>query len=256
MSVEMPEPVAQETESVEPVGGNPAWKPFLDVLPTAFHSQVEPVLRDWDAGVNRKFQEIHDQYAPYKQFKDQGIDPETLMYGQQLMDLLDSDPQKLYEALSQLPGITPAQAQQMTEDAVAESDYSEEEPLDPRIAQLEQGVQTMAQFLAAQVEQEEARTQDAQLEQELAAAKEAYGDYDMDYVLQYAYTNDATIEQSVQAYKNFEQQILANSNRPKAPVILGNGGGVPSTAVNPSQLSDQERRALAVQMLTQAKQQR
>lgn len=58
---------------------NPKWKPLLDALPESLHSVIKPYLSDWDKGVNDAFQQIHDTYAPYKQFKDAGVDPQYLV---------------------------------------------------------------------------------------------------------------------------------------------------------------------------------
>jgi hypothetical protein len=70
-------------------GNHPAYQAILDVLPESLHALVTPKLKEWDAGVTRKFQEIHASYEdlkPYKKLAEHGIDME---YAEQAIILTD-----------------------------------------------------------------------------------------------------------------------------------------------------------------------
>src|SRR4029078_3596605 len=54
-------------EESRPQVGHPAWRQILDQIPEEYHDSIIPELQRWDAGVSRRFQRIHDEYAPYKE---------------------------------------------------------------------------------------------------------------------------------------------------------------------------------------------
>lgn len=255
MAPEQPQPAVAESPEqpgfTPDEGDNARWAGFLKDIPTAFHSQFKNQLKEWDRQVNGRFQDIHKEWEPYKPFREAKVDPEQINYGLQLMQLLETQPYELYQALAQLPDV-----QQMIQPEEPEPD-SEEQYVDPKFQQLEQLVQIMAQQMLNQGEQQTAAQADSMLEEEIEAARQQFGDFDMNYVLQYAYAKESSIEEAVQAYRQMEQSILTNQNRPSsvAPQVMG-GGGVPSNHIDSSKLSEKDRKSLAVQMLEAARQQR
>lgn len=85
-------------------GGHPAWQEILSQVPEMLHPQIRPALENWDRGVQERFQQVHSQYAPYKQFLDANIQPEALQQSYQLWQMLNSDPRALYEQLGNFLG--------------------------------------------------------------------------------------------------------------------------------------------------------
>jgi len=248
------EPQAQDS------GGNPAWQPFLDALPTSLHSQVTPLLEQWDKGVQQRFEAIHEEYAPYKQFKEQSVDPETIGYALNLVNALNENPEQVWKSMGEYYNLTPAQQQQVDNAAQQQQGSSDnswmddEEYVDPRIARLEEGVQTMAKMLMEEQQAKAQAAEDERLANELSGLKEKYGEYDENYVLGRMLNGDSA-EDAIKGYKEVTERILAENNRPPAPKVLGGGGGgVANTSVNPAKLSEPERRQLAMQMLQRAKQ--
>jgi hypothetical protein len=85
-------------------GINPAWKPFLDVLPASLHNQVIPVLKEWDAGVQQKFTDIRGEYSElerYKKFAEANIDPEYIEQSVILADQLQREPGKILSQINE-----------------------------------------------------------------------------------------------------------------------------------------------------------
>jgi hypothetical protein len=70
---------------------------FLKNVDPAHKIILEPYVKQWDAGVTKKFQDLHSQYAPYKDLGD----PETLQQAIGLYQALNSDPQAFFEAMQE-----------------------------------------------------------------------------------------------------------------------------------------------------------
>jgi hypothetical protein len=246
-----------DTDTQENSGGNPAWQEFLEVLPTQLHSQVTPVLEKWDRGVQERFQKIHEEYEPYKAydpFKEAGVDPETIDYALNIMQALNDDPRKMWEAMAEYYKFADeAQAQDSDDD----DEYSfDGDVKDPRVDRLEQGVEVMANMLLQKQEAEQQAQQDAELENEIATLKDKHGDFDEGYVLTYAINNEVDLESAISAYQDLERQIAQKIQAPAAPSVIGAGGGtVGVNRPDPAKMSPAERKALAVQMLQAAAQQ-
>jgi len=240
-------------------GGNPAWQPFLDALPSSLHSQVTPILSEWDKGVQQRFESIHEEYAPYKQYKEQGIDPDTISQALNLVNALNENPEQVWKSMGEYYNLTPAEQAAVddaakTEDSSDQSWMDDEDYVDPRIAKLEEGVKQMAELLMQEQQAKAQAAEDERLASELSSLKEKYGEYDENYVLGLM-LNGASAEEAIKGYKEITDRILAQNNRPPAPKVLGGGGGgVASTSVNPAKLSEAERKQLAMQMLAKAKQ--
>jgi len=243
---------SMDSYSTPVASDNPAWQPFLDVLPDSLHETVRPVLSDWDRNVNARIEQIQNEYAPYRSFKDQGIDPEELDYSYQVLQALNENPRDVILAMAEHFGLslTEAQAQQLSNEVQQQQQQNgEDAPVDPRIAFLEQGFQTLAAITLQQQEQVVAREADRQLEETLQGLRNTHGDFNENAVLANMLAG-MDPESAVQAYKQVEAQILQNANRPPAPRIIGSGNGsVPNERVNPAAMTDQERRALVTQML-------
>lgn len=244
--------VSQQPQEAPAEGGhNPRWDGFLKDIPTAYHPMFEKQLSEWDKGVNQRFQEIHQEYSPYKEFKEQQVDPELLRYGLQILDVLENNPQGLYTALQQNLGLTPEQAQQVVE---GQQPPDQNEYADPRVDRLEQGFVAMYEQMQGETQRQVDATEDARLLQDFAELHTKYGNFDEGRIAGIALLNNVDIEQALQMELSYIDQIRQQPRAVAgAPPILGSGNGVPSAAIDPSQMSDKERRDLAVQMLNRAK---
>lgn len=235
-------------------GLNPAWGDALSAIPEQFHQVLTPHFQQWDQAAQKRIEEVNGQlkaFEGYKDFADNGINAEELAQGYQLLYQLNQDPQAVFNALKEAYGFEAA-AEIVGEEEEGEEDDSQNFQ-DPRFDQLQSGLDLVAQTL---LQQEQAKVQakaDADLDAEISALKEKYPNFDEHYVLSLV-ANGATMEQAAQQYETLTQSILQQNPRPFAPQVMGNSGGgtgLPSQAIDPTKLSDKDRRALVAQMVQQ-----
>jgi len=239
----------QEEET--PKGNHPAWQEILSAVPEELHEALTPKLREWDAGVTRRFQEIHSQYEPYKEYEpiiEQGIDVETLSKSIGLFQALNNDPQSVYDALGQAYGFSSEQESEY------EEDEQQEYTLPPQVLQQlqrqEQALEQFAEYMQRQEEQSQSQTNEQLLAETLQGLEQQYGNFDEDYVV----TLIASGVDPEVAVRKFQDTIGSYSaNRPgkAAPKVLSSsgGGGVPANLPDPTQLSSKDTQALVAEML-------
>jgi hypothetical protein len=136
---------------------SPAWEPILSQIPTSLHGAITPTLREWDGNYSKTQQEL----AKYKSWEpvvnQEGLTPDQVQYGLQLLQLANSDPKGLYSKLEEY-----LKSEGLLDDSsTAAPPTGDEEYQDPRLSELEQLVQTMgnkmlsdAQLLAQTQEDE------------------------------------------------------------------------------------------------------
>lgn len=249
-------------------GDNPAWGELLGALPTSLHPIVKPHLSNWDKQVHQRFQTVQSQYEPYKQFIDQKVDPQQLMNGMQIMQMLASDPRAFYDRMTEHYGsewgLNSDQGQSGDDEWDDElGDEDENNPLAQQLAEAQQQLEsmrgnqdTMAQFLAAQVEKEYQQQADQAVEQEFKAVSEKYGELTpahVDAIVSMALQNNIEIPQAAdRVFSLIGQQAQAQQQRPAAPRVVPTNGGSPAPApINPGKLSGADRRALVRSILEQ-----
>jgi hypothetical protein len=252
------EETGSETQGQEAVestdtgtGINPAWNDLLSSVPTGLHSQITPHLNKWDQNFQSKISEVHSQYEPYKPFIENNVQADQIQYALGIMSAIEERPQEVLNALKAYIG---EEEQQGLVDNSGNGPDETEQPEwmnHPEWKKTQEMVNAIAQIL---VEQRQTSTQaemDSQLDQELTAAKEKFGDYDEEWVLNHALNKNVTIEQAAQAYKDFENQIISKNRQP-GPPVLGAGGSVPNPSFDPSKMDDKDRRATVAQILANA----
>lgn len=95
--------------------GNPAWNEYLEKIPAGMHTLVKPAFEAWDQNVQRRFQEINQQWEPYKRFRDEQVDPEFLMQARSFAEKLQQDPVSVYASLHQFFQQSPQHMQQLVQ---------------------------------------------------------------------------------------------------------------------------------------------
>lgn len=258
-------------ESSTPVGENnqPQGEsynhPFLDNIPDEEKPIVGKYIKSWDAGVQRRFMELHQQFDPYKQLGDL----ETLQKAQQFYDYFQRNPQDVYQRL-QVAFSQQQQQQnpQLQQNGQGLNGYPEDvapyfQQFDQRFNQFQQFQSQTTQVLEAlanyvmQGQQEKVHAQeDAELNRYMGFLKDEFGDFDEEYVLSLMHTGISG-EQAVQRYQQAIQSQVNNMRAPEmgAPVLSG-GGGTPPSAKSVTDLDRHETRNLVANVLAQAAQQR
>lgn len=241
-------------------GPNPNWEPVLNLLPENFHSVVTPHFTEWDQAANKRIESIKSQYKDFEPFLEHGIGPEDLTAGIRLTNLLNENPQAVYDALAQQLGV---QQQTTPEEVESTGEETPEYTLPPDYAKLQQGVELMAQrMLDAENKQKEAEA-NAQLDAELKAVEAKHGKLNQNLFMPFlnnAVNNNPkiTVAQAADQFVELQNQIIQNAQaaQPYAPNLLGTtsggGAGLPSNEIDPTKLNDTQTKALVVEMLRAA----
>lgn len=255
-----PDPPVEESQSQEPVD-NPAWQPIWDefendpamkYIAPRLKEKLRPHLTKQDLA----FQDQATKLAQWKDFEN--IPPDYLRTSVNTFNVLNQDPKKFHELLSQELGITVAEAKQITKELEKDTQdpAGDGEPVDPRLKQLED--KTNELISAEQKRQyDNTVTQEGQkIDADLAKIKAAheantalvgipFDDEAVHAVLQLARID--LLDQQAKgvknpqvnvdaAYKQHVAQILKWRSFPtpgsRAPVVTPTGGGGTSLPLN------------------------
>lgn len=254
---------SQGQPAQQPQGDQGLANGFLDKVDPAHRSIVEPYVKQWDAGVTRRFQDLHGQLAPYQELGD----PEMLASAARLYEMIDTNPQQVYDLLAEAlgqqqgGGAPEQQTGQPGEPQVPgqEGQQPQAAPgLPPEVQQqldtLQQVVEAVAQkTLDAEGQQQQAQ-EDQQLEDYFGLLKEEFGEFDDDFVAA-KMLGGMDGEQAVQAYKSAIQgQVNQRSQAPQMQPILSGGGTVPQDQQSVAKASSKDIKGLIANVLAQANQ--
>lgn len=240
-------------------GGNPysLADNFLQGVPDEHRPILEPYVKKWDAGVTRRFQEIHSQYEPYKQLGE----PDQLSQAVEIYQLLDQNPQLVYQILHQQFGQAPGQGvgnQQIEDEEEEENPFSQFQevltPFQQQMQQQQQMLEALAQVVVGKAQQERQAEEDRQLDQYLTNLKQEFGEFDEKFVLSQM-ANGMSGEDAVKAFYDTVQQFAQKQQAPLQglPKVLS-GGGAPPPEGNVSKLGDKDVRSLVANLVKQANQ--
>jgi hypothetical protein len=245
--------------------------------------QLEPHVKRWDAGVTRKFQELHSKLQPYTELGEY----EQLSEAAQLYEILNSRPEDLYRALAQSLGYNVEQGQPGTQGQTPQQQqgqqgqgFQQQQPgqqpgtpgmgqnggltqqqyaqLPPDVkTQLDQHNQiltTLAEHYLNEQKSQQQQQEDEALDKYLSGLKDEFGDFDEEFVLaKMAAGQDGA--KAVKAYQKNLKQLIAKQNAGSAPSgILGGGGQVPQETVNPAELNNKDVTKLVAGLMSQAQQ--
>jgi DNA-binding MarR family transcriptional regulator len=221
-------------------GLSPEWNDIVGAIPENMRAELAPRLK-----------ERLDAYEPLKQWENlhnAGVTPDQADTALNLYKIIDSNPQQVYETIGRHLGLTPQQAQDVVEE-LEDADQN-----DPRVARLQQQVDTLTQIALTQNQQTRqeklAAEQDASLNAEIEGIKKKYGDdIPEDEILMRMMHKDMTAEQ---AYQEYSARVSDIRSRRPSPMILGGGGNVPVRKIDPLKLDSAGRKTLVAQMLDHA----
>jgi len=237
------------------------YAPYLERVPESVRGLVEPVFRDWDAGVTQRFQQLHSQFGwaePWQEIAQQ-YDPDTVSQSLQVLQALSTDPEGFYKALGESYGYgqQPQQQQQMQQQFSEFSEQGQQQSQqqdDPRFAQLEQLVGSLAEVITGDRQAQQEAAEEQQLYAYLDQLKQEHGEFDQDYVL----TKIAAGTDPVQAVMQYRQLVGQNSQQSpgqQAPVVMSGSGGVPSNTRDIRQLDRKQTQGLVASVLAAQNQQ-
>jgi len=261
LSAFMPQPDGQPTDTGQDQGQGEAslGDNFLRNVPDADRAVVGRYIKDWDAGVTKRFQEIHDQYAPYQQLGD----VQKLQEALEVYDLLDNSPEVIYETLRQhfqeqiQNGNYPPVPQnfngqlpqnQQTSQPAQPPNPQLQQALEPFLAPLTQKIQEqqgvmekMAQVLLQGNQREQEAAEDRALDQYMAELEQRHGKFDQRAILLSLYEGKDG-DQAVKEWKESLAQYAPQSQNQVPPPLMG--GSTPSDNVDVGSMTDKDVRAL------------
>lgn len=227
---------------------------FLSAVDPDHRSIVEPYIKEWDAGVTKRFQSIHDQYKPYKEL---GADFDDIQAAWQLAQAFNNDPEgtlrraiEVYREngieldMSEFQTQVPEGQQQTPPEPTVPSGYQGlPEEFVSEFSQMKQVLGTVAQDI---IERREAQQRDAdrqQFDTYISSLHTTHGDFDDHYVAT-RMANGMTPEDAIADFKKMVANYANSQINNPAPLIFG-GGGTPGQVqdVDMSKLSPEQRRA-------------
>lgn len=252
MGTTAPDPAAPEiAQPAEGQGDSAPYAEFLERIPEGLRGDVEPVFKEWDANVTRRFQDHAEFRKQWEPLADTGIsqlDPSEVSWLVQFRQALD-DPQTMqqwWQSYAQQNGLTVTEAQQQqpsAEPALDEYGYQDatqlqkllDERLGPLATQIEQFNTRFAQADQAQAEAEAGRF----IEGQIAELKAKHGDFSKDTeelinTLAGAYIESDPMNAIPRAWEdlqrwrnNVEKEALQAKVTQPAPA---EGGGIPAVS--------------------------
>lgn len=247
---------AETTETQQESSINPNWKEALDILPDEFlRGKLTPVFEKWDKNNNSRFEKVQQelsQYSPYKPLIENKVPFEELQQAYQLRNEIANNPQGVLERLAQHMGIDISQLVK-GEQGQGLEEINPEEPVDPRILEMQRTQEAQNAYLAqihAERQAIEAEKQETlffnETKAELDKLTATYGDFDRNRVVAEALRlSEATgkpvdLEEGVKSLRAYEDEVIKRSANRNAPQVFSGGGGLPSGAVDTSKMTDDE----------------
>ena len=250
---------------------------YLEKIPEGLRGVVDPIFKEWDGNVTRKFQEYTNQiegYKPYQPLFDQ-YEPDALQQAVSLAEQLSTQEsaEQFFHQLAQVLGYDVEDQNNQQQQQQQQPNGFDPEPdifADPRFQKLEQGIGSIAQQLQQQQQQVQMQQLQAQVEQEWEQQLEEnkalvsgpdgnLNDDAVNMVLELAAANGGDIAKAFKTYGNAvgKQASVVNTPGQQAPIV---GGGaqntMPSNVVQPKNFTPQQRKEAALAVLRANNQQR
>jgi DNA-binding transcriptional MerR regulator len=229
--------------------------PLIDGLGPEWNEFVSAIPEDKRAEIGPKLKERISSFEPLKQWEDlsrSGVTAEQASNALNLFSIIENNPKDVYDTLGKYLNVT----KEEVKEAIAENDAGTVSD-DPRLAALQQQVDTLAQIALAQRQQstqeQAVAEQEQALEEELGALRQKYGDVPDNEIVMRMLHHDMSAEEAYQDYAKLVETV--RSKRP-APFVMGAGGNIPSRSIDVTKLPSQDTKKLVAQMLDHANQQK
>ena len=228
--------------------------PFLSKVPVQDRDVVGRYIKEWDAGVTKKFQEYSGKLKPYEALgpaeeiqryvnfvKNFQQDPENIFrlmyYGLQEQYGEEFEPELL--RILQLEAIPMNEEPQVTPE--------EHDPNQVFQQNVVQELEELRAWREEQVQAQQSAEENAQLDNVLGMMHNKFGAFDDNWIL----TRLADHGNVEQAIKEWHQMIgtYSQGTQRQAPKVMGGQGGVPAEQVNTKDLRGKDRREIVANML-------
>lgn len=249
---EVEAPVVEAPADDAELKPHPAHEKLLSELPEAWHQKVLPHLQEQD----KYFQQKIEKYAPYDEFIEAGVSPDTLRGGINLAKAIESQPMDVYESLTtylKQQGLLSEDAKQAAKDIMEEEsgedfeDIFDGEKLSPalkkEIDELKNFQKEQQEYMYQQQLEKETQTELQRLESDMTKLKSQYALTEAHEVAIYDIMNAAlnagrevTLEDAAKQLASmipggFSALAPSSASEP-APTIVGSAGGAGIQAQN------------------------
>jgi hypothetical protein len=233
---------AESSSAAEAPKAHPAHEKLLAELPEAWHAKVTPYLQEFDRNVQQQL----EKYTPYKQFVEEGVDPNYILQSIQLAKAIAQDPITVHTNLTNAlmdQGLLRADAEKAAQEIIDENEgepYEDAEltpamrrELERRDAELE----AIKEQLSAQDFEKATEVELQKLNKEFTDLKGAYdiSEKQEQAILELldaavARGEDLTVFQAAKKLVDitgvgFKKKGAAVSSSTQAPTVLGGSGG-------------------------------
>lgn len=244
-----------EVQPTEASHNNPFWGEVEEKVGPDFYKVIEPLLQKADTEANKRITSLNETYKPWKQFQDQGIEPDQLTQAMQVIQHMNENPVEVFNNLKtflEREGRLPNQQELANE--VADDD-EEEDPRDTQLRQLQENQEKLNQYLESQALEQERYQASIEAEdwinKEIETVKAQFPHFskeDMTEVFRIAagITQNGQEPNLVAVATQWNSTIERIRTTPRAsanaPRVPGGVGGAPQQqAENPSTMTPEER---------------
>lgn len=248
-----PEVTVDETEGLA--------SPFLAKIPPQDRAIVGRYIKDWDAGVTKRFQDYAGKLKPYEALgpvdeitKWQNLHNNFKYNTEWVFKTMWDGLQQQYgdefeDRLAQILGYE-GEEQEMSDQEYEEYEETGEEP-DESVVFQQNVMQELDELRAWRDEQMQAQAsqkEEAQLDNVLTALHQKFGEFDDEGVLIRIAAHGDPIK-AVNEWRSMVAKYSQNGAQRQAPKVMGGQGGVPTEQVDAKSLRGEQRKAAVAQML-------
>ena len=108
-----PDATAGAAPAPQSTGINPAWEPIREVLgDDLFNVNVRPHLQKMDESAHTRITNLNNElksFEGFKPFVEQGLTPQAIQQSMELAQLIEANPQQVYDFLGQHLGVAPVE---------------------------------------------------------------------------------------------------------------------------------------------------
>lgn len=215
------EPVITETEYSY---GGDFLKNLGENVTDEQRSMLEPLIKQWDAGITRRFQELQGELKNYEVLKEAELtDPSDIETLVNLNNMLENDPKGLYELLKEA-GL---KLDEITEPVIQKpSETSTEIPkeLQDKITQMEELLTVLAQGELTRVGSAQEEADSKQLDGYIKLMHDEFGDFNDEYVT-LKLGQGKSAKEAIDAWNEVKTSFSPVVESKSAPKVLSGSGG-------------------------------
>lgn len=249
-----PEPQPQQTSDF--------YDTYLKNIPAQDRAIVSRYVKDWDAGVTKRFQELQGKLKPWEELK---LPLDQVQQALRFSTGFQQDPERSFRLMwnalqehygeefsNELLRILELQEGEMSEfDNGQQPVGGEPDPDEVWRGNVQSELEELRQWRQEQINAAQEAEETKQLDGVLSAMHTKFGDFDDQWILG-RLAEHGDVNKAIQEWNAMLQKFSQGNNREpqrRAPVIPGGQGGVPKETIDPKTLRGQDRKAAVAAML-------